>query len=78
VWRWGVKNVTLAMDEDLVKKGREYARRHGMSFNALIRDLLRTRVVQSSDWVDECFRKMDAAGGHSGGRKWKREDLYDA
>lgn len=73
-----MRNVTLAMDEELVRKGREYARKHGMSFNALMRDLLRRRVLQESDWIAECFRKMDAAGGRSAGRKWKREDLYDA
>ena len=72
-----MRNVTLSMDEELLQKGREYARSHGMSFNALIRDLLRRRVIQESDWVAESFRRMDEAGGRSGGRTWKREDLYD-
>jgi hypothetical protein len=71
----GMRNVTLAMDEELLKKGREYARRQGMSFNALMRDLLRKRVLQDPDWIAECFRKMDAAGGRSAGKKWKRGDL---
>lgn len=73
-----MRNVTLSMDEELLEKGRDYAKRHGMSFNALIRDLLRRRVVQESDWVAESFRRMDEAGGRSAGRNWKREDLYDA
>lgn len=73
-----MRNVTLAMDEELVTKGRDYARRHGMSFNALIRDLLRKRVLQDSSWIDDCFRRMDAAGGRSAGKSWKRADLYDA
>jgi hypothetical protein len=66
------------MDDDLVEKGREYARKHGMSFNALIRDLLRRRVLQESDWIEECFHKMDQAGGRSRGERWTREELYDA
>jgi len=33
-------NVTLAIDGKLVKKGREYARVHGTTFNKLIRDQL--------------------------------------
>ncbi len=73
-----MKNVTLAVDEKLVEKGRRYAREHHTSLNHLIRDLLaRTVESPSENWVDECIRKMDAANGHSGGRTWKREDLYD-
>lgn len=71
-------NVTLSMDDELIEKGREYARRHGMSFNSLIRDLLRRRIIQETDWVEESFRVMDTAEGHSGGQRWSREDLYDA
>jgi hypothetical protein len=66
------------MDDDLVEKGREYARRHGISFNALLRDLLKRRITQESDWVEDTFRAMDAAGGHSGGRRIRRDELYDA
>jgi plasmid stability protein len=73
-----VRNVTLTMDDELIEKGREYARRHGISFNALIRDLLRKRITQESDWVGESFRAMDAAGGRSGGRRFGRDELYDA
>jgi hypothetical protein len=66
------------MDDELIEKGREYARKHGMSFNALIRDLLRRRVLQESDWIEECFQNMDKAGGRSRGEAWTREELYDA
>lgn len=73
---WHVRNVTLSMDEELIEKGREYARRHGISFNALIRDLLKRRITQESDWVEESFRAMDAAGGRSRGRRINRDELY--
>jgi plasmid stability protein len=66
------------MDDELIEKGREYAQRHGMSFNALIRDLLKRRITQESDWVAESLRAMDAAGGRSGGRCFNRDELYDA
>ncbi len=72
-----MRNVTLAMEEELIERGREYARRHGMSFNALIRDQLRRLVYRQSDWTEETFRAMDAATGGSGGRTWRRSDLYD-
>ena len=74
-----MKNVTLAVDEKLIAKGRQYARKHHTSLNHLIRDLLaRTVDDLGATWLDDCFQKMDAAEGHSAGRKWRREDLYDA
>jgi hypothetical protein len=74
-----MKNVTLAIDEKLVEESRLYAREHHTSLNKLIRDLLaRTVRGEGSDWTEDCFRAMDAANGRSGGRRWKREDLYDA
>ena len=72
-----MRNVTLAMEEQLIEKGREYARRRGMSFNALIREQLYKLVYQQSDWTEETFRAMDEAAGASGGRKWRRSELYD-
>lgn len=73
-----MKNVTLSVDEGLLAEGRRYASAHRTTLNSLIRDLLARTVRESrEDWVGECFRKMDATPGHSGGRTWKREDLYD-
>ena len=50
----------------------------GCRYNALIRDLLRRRVIQEADWISETFRAMDEAQGRSHGRKWSRGELYDA
>ena len=72
-------NITISLDEDLLKSGRDYAQRHQTSMNALIRKLLEQTVrFQSDDWLEECFRLMDRAGGNSEGRKWSREELYNA
>ncbi len=71
-------NITISLDEDLLKAGREYARRHQTSMNALIRKLLAQTVTpQSNNWLDACFELMDQAEADSGGAHWKREDLYD-
>jgi hypothetical protein len=71
-------NITISIDEKLLKNGREYAKKHHTSMNALIRNLLeRTLRVDSSQWIDECFALMDRANVHSKGKHWKREDLYD-
>ena len=73
-----MRNVTLAVDENLLDEGRRYARQHHASLDALLRDLLRRTVRESgTTWVDECIGKMDKADGRSGGKTWKRGDLYD-
>jgi len=72
-------NITISIDEKLLKSGREYAGRHKTSVNALIRSLLEQTVKSNSaQWLDECFALMDRAGGRSKGKRWRREDLYDA
>ena len=71
-------NVTLSIDEKTLNASREYAKRHNISLNALIRQMLRQRVSrQGNEWLEECFSKMDAAAGDSEGKKWTRDELYD-
>lgn len=73
-----MKNITLSIDDDLLKEGRAYAKRCGTSLNSLVRTLIRQTVVhQNSNWIQECFTVMDEADGHSQGKKWSREELYD-
>lgn len=71
-------NITISIDEPLLKSGRQYAEKHGTSVNALIRELLEKTVRNESiDWIEECFALMDRANVRSNGKGWKREDLYD-
>ena len=71
-------NITIALDDGLLKAGRQYAKKHNTSVNAIIRKLLEQTVKsQSKDWLDECFKLMDQAEVNSQGKRWKREDLYD-
>lgn len=71
-------NITISLEEDLVKSGRRYAEKHGTSLNALIRKTLKQTVQsESGDWLDECFELMDQANGGSKGKSSKRGDLYD-
>ena len=73
-----MSNVTLSIDDVLLKKSRKYASKHNTSLYALIRRLLRMTVESDSDqWLNECFLLMDQADANSGGKKWKRSDLYD-
>lgn len=72
-------NITISLDEELIKAGRKYASEHQTSLNALIRKLLEENVgvKKIGSWTDECFAMMDRAAADSEGKKWKREDLYD-
>lgn len=71
-------NITLAIDDETLRKSREYARKQGVSLNALIRDLLvRTVERPQTNGAEEFIRLAAAARGNSGGQRWKREDLYD-
>ncbi|MBA2482325.1 MAG: hypothetical protein H0V44_16805 [Planctomycetes bacterium] len=69
-------NITLALDDDLLTASRAYAERHQVALNALVRSLLETTVRPSSAaWVDECFARLDAAGGDSRGLTWQRDQI---
>jgi hypothetical protein len=71
-------NITISLDEELLKSGRRYAEKHNTSLNALIRNLLEQMVKhQSAAWLEECFRLMDRANASSHGKRWTREELYD-
>lgn len=71
-------NITISLDEELLKSGRQYAEKHNTSLNALIRNLLEQTVKsQSTAWLEECFMLMDRANASSHGKRWTREELYD-
>ena len=72
-----MKNITLAIDEDILQAGREYARIHDMSFNVLVRKLIEQTVVPQKDkWLSDTFSLMDKVNVTSQGIKWTREELY--
>ncbi len=72
-----MKNITLSIDEDILKAGREYARIHNISFNALVRKLIEQTVVPQRDkWLSDTFLLMNKAKASSQGQKWTRDELY--
>lgn len=74
-----MKNITLALDEETHRAGREYARHHHTSLNALIRKLLRQTIAQDSktSGLEEFLRLAEAAKADSKGWKWNREEIHD-
>ena len=72
-----MKNITLALDDEILEAGRAYAQRHQTTLNALVRELLaKTVIADRESAVREMFRLMDAHPGNSRGEIWRREDLY--
>lgn len=71
-------NLTISINDDLLKIGREYAKAHNTSLNTIIRELLEKNIpLVSKAWFDECERLMDSTQVDSKGKKWTRADLYD-
>jgi plasmid stability protein len=72
-----MKNITLSIEDDLLKAGREYARKHRLSFNALVRKLIRQTVIsENTSWLDETFAMMDNLEISDKPEKWTRDELY--
>jgi len=73
-------NITLSADEELIKKGREYARAHHTSLNQLVRDYL-CRMTGGNDGekaADEFLNLATTMPGCSDrGFKFSRDAIYD-
>ena len=72
-------NVTLAIDEKLLARARDVARKRRTTLNQLVRDYLEGLTTpEDVPTVAHEFERLWAEHeGHSEGRKWRREDLYD-
>jgi hypothetical protein len=71
-------NVTISIEEELLERARELARRRGISLQELIREQLRLLAGQrpGSEVAAELLALMNDAGGRSGGKSWQRDDAY--
>jgi len=74
-----VANLTLAIDDDLLKRARMRALGDGTSVNAVVRTYLELyagddAAVAGARFV-ELARETKAGSGASG-RQWRREDVY--
>jgi hypothetical protein len=73
-------NVTLSLDEKLVEKCREIARRQGLSLNEMLRRYL--HAVADTENSREAApaaltRLWEESPGRSGGLKIRRDEAYD-
>ena len=76
-----VANLTLSVDEDLLRRARIRALERGTTVNALVRDYLETfvgpdEVRRALDKIAEITERSQASSG-PGGRRWRRDDVYE-
>jgi plasmid stability protein len=74
-------NLTIAVDDHLLKQARLRALREGTSVNRLLRERLESYVKDDQrrrKAIRDLLRLSGAAQSGSGGRPVRREDAYDA
>ncbi|MFW6289009.1 MAG: DUF6364 family protein [Spirochaetota bacterium] len=73
-----MRNITLSFPDDVIERGKDYARRRGTSLNALVRDALRREIEREErDATGVLLAVIASTGGRSGGWRWNRDELYD-
>ena len=74
-------NITLAIDEDLLGKARDYADRNGTTVNALVRELLGETIDQDKRREEArrgLLELMDKSTARLGpDYTWNREEIYE-
>ena len=69
-------NLTLSIEDELLKRGRRYAQARGTSLNALVRKLLNDAVSNPDALVDAMIERLRQSSGDSKGRRISREELH--
>jgi hypothetical protein len=73
------KNLTVQVDQEIIDRAKVLAARKGTSISGLVARELR-ELVESDARYEEAKRRalrgLRSASGR-GGRRWKREDLYE-
>ena len=75
-----MKNITLSVDEEVLREVRRYAAEKNTTVNALVRDYL-GNLAGHQDRARRAVEKMVQLSKQSKGKlgkiTWKRDDLYD-
>jgi hypothetical protein len=76
-----MKNITLSVEDDILREARKYAAERETTVNALVRGYLSQLVTQERDSVrvrEELARLSDESEAQLGPDwTWSREDTYD-
>ena len=75
-----MKNITLAVDENVLGEVRRYAARHNTSVNALVREHLK-RIANNENRARSAMRELremsDRSNAEIGPVTWTRDELYE-
>jgi hypothetical protein len=75
-----MKNITLAVEDDVLAEVRKYAAARGTTVNALVRDYL-GNIAQTESRAkkarEELLKLAEESTLDLGTWKWNREELYD-
>jgi Family of unknown function (DUF6364) len=75
-----MKNITLAIEEDVLSEVRRYAAARNTTVNALVRDYL-AALAQDADRIAKARARLlqlsEESRGEIGPVKWSRDELYD-
>ena len=75
-----MSNLTITVDEQVLKQARIRALQEGTSVNAELRHYLETysgNKKSPSEAVKDIFKLADEHPCSSHGKKWSRDDIYD-
>lgn len=78
-----MKNITLAIDEKLLKEVRKYAAEHDTTVNAIVREKLaevvapNKRVQDAIERIERMRKIADEGGMTVGPITWTRDDIYE-
>ena len=72
-------NITLSVEDEVVRRARHTAQSMGTSLNQIIRDYLEELAGRSSaeDDVREVRELSARSGGHSRGWKFDRQEIHE-
>jgi plasmid stability protein len=73
-------NLTITVDDEVLKRARLRALQEDTSVNAMLRDTLEAYAgvkAERASAVRKLLRLAKEAQAGSGGRRWTREELYE-
>lgn len=74
-------NITLSVDEDVIKKVRKIAIDKNTTLTAMVREFLTSVAARDAQVKHQAIRKLhqsfETISRDMGQRKWSREDLYE-
>jgi hypothetical protein len=75
-----MKNITLSVDEDVLRAVRKYAAEQDTTVNAIVRDHLGAiadRATRAKDARRRLLELIDRSPGDMGDQQWDRTKLYE-